>query len=95
MKRVLLSLTLAFAMVLTLGISFNAQAEGPKCFSCGSGSSGACKPGWRCYGLRKACQKKGCKVTGYSSTCSTAANVKKCSTMSYFTGAPLPMSYLR
>lgn len=54
-----------------------ALADG--CYLCGSGSS--CQ---QCrYGssdtsdARKACEKKGCKISGTAS-CSTAANVKVC-----------------
>lgn len=47
------------------------------CLMCSSSSTGACKGARQCVGSRKACRKKGCKITGTSS-CSTAANVKKC-----------------
>lgn len=47
------------------------------CLMCGSGSTGACSGARQCVGTRKACRAKGCKITGTSS-CSTAANVKKC-----------------
>jgi len=47
------------------------------CLMCGSSSSGACAGARQCVGSRKACRKKGCKITGTSS-CSSAANVKKC-----------------
>jgi hypothetical protein len=47
------------------------------CLMCSSSSTGACKGARQCVGTRKACRKKGCKITGTSS-CSTAANVKKC-----------------
>lgn len=56
-----------------------AVADG--CYNCGSGSSSSCN---QCrYGdkdtsdARKACEKKGCKISGTSS-CSSAANVKVC-----------------
>lgn len=52
------------------------------CYNCGSGSAGGCQ---QCpYGAkdtfdaRKACEKRGCKISGTGS-CSSAANVKKCS----------------
>lgn len=47
------------------------------CFMCSRDSSGACSGAQQCAGTRKACRKKGCKITGTSS-CSSAANVKKC-----------------
>jgi hypothetical protein len=47
------------------------------CFMCSSDSSGACSGAQQCRGTRKECRDKGCKITGTSS-CSTAANVKKC-----------------
>jgi hypothetical protein len=97
MKHLLL--TLGVAAMLTFGFaglqSNQANAEKPKCYACGSGSKGACKKGYRCFGTRKSCRAKGCKITGYSSTCSTAANVKKCSDKeSKFFSAQLPMSWL-
>lgn len=54
-----------------------------ECFGCGSGSKYGCvkrkgKSRVVCYGTRKACKKRGCRVTGYSSTCSSASNVQKC-----------------
>lgn len=47
------------------------------CLMCSSSSTGACAGAKQCVGTRKECRKKGCKITGTSS-CSTAANVKKC-----------------
>ncbi|TGL55307.1 hypothetical protein EHQ59_04530 [Leptospira kemamanensis] len=45
------------------------------CFLCGNGSTNGCQ---QCRGNdRKACENKGCKISGTSS-CSTAANVKVC-----------------
>jgi hypothetical protein len=86
MKRIIVSLGLAvlFAMAFTIAGIGSASAEKPKCYACGSGSKAPCSKGYRCFGTRKSCRKKGCRITGYSSTCSTAANVKKCSTRSEF-----------
>ena len=82
MKRIIVNLGLAlmFALTFTLAGVSTAQAEGPKCYACGSGSKAPCSKGYRCFGTRKSGRKKGCRITGYSSTCSTAANVKKCAT---------------
>ncbi|MCG6150027.1 hypothetical protein EHR04_06215 [Leptospira levettii] len=45
------------------------------CFLCGNGSTNGCQ---QCRGKdRKACEEKGCKISGTAS-CSTAANVKVC-----------------
>ncbi|TGN06416.1 hypothetical protein EHR08_09120 [Leptospira bandrabouensis] len=45
------------------------------CFLCGNGSSNGCQ---QCRGNdRKACEAKGCKISGTAS-CSTSANVKVC-----------------
>ncbi len=79
MKRILLfSLVFIFAMsMITL---HRAESGGNLCFLCGSGSSCDQCPspsGSDTSADRKACEAKGCKITGYSS-CSTAANVKKC-----------------
>ncbi len=50
------------------------------CYGCGSGSScNQCRYGAKdTQEARKACQARGCKITGTHS-CSTAANVKSCS----------------
>jgi hypothetical protein len=97
MKRVLVGLSMIFALTLVFGgFSGVASAEKPKCYYCGSGSKSPCSKGYRCFGTRKSCKKKGCRITGYSSTCSTAANVKKCSTkVQFFQMNPLPQSILR
>lgn len=47
------------------------------CYNCGSASKGQCAGANQCTGSRDECQKKGCYITGTSS-CSTAANSKKC-----------------
>ncbi|MDF3818365.1 hypothetical protein P3G55_00555 [Leptospira sp. 96542] len=45
------------------------------CFLCGNGSTNGCQ---QCRGNdRRACENKGCKISGTAS-CSTAANVKVC-----------------
>lgn len=69
--------------VALLGSGFVVKAVASEgCYNCGSGSSGGCQ---QCpYGAkdtgdaRKACEKRGCKISGTGS-CSSAANVKKCS----------------
>ena len=90
-------MTVLAALFVAVGlVAFDAtpaRAENPRCYNCGSGSSGACKPGSQCFGTEKSCRAKGCKTTSYSSTCSTAANVKKCSTVSEFFDAELPVSH--
>ena len=60
-------------------------ARADECYLCGSGSTANCKDYCR-YGktfredtfeARKACEKRGCKVSGTGS-CPTAANYKVC-----------------
>ncbi|MBM9591020.1 hypothetical protein JWG41_11220 [Leptospira sp. 201903075] len=64
--------TISFLLMTVLG-STALMAE--DCFLCGSGSSNGCE---QCRGKdRKACEAKGCKISGTAS-CSTAANVKVC-----------------
>ncbi|TGL75650.1 hypothetical protein [Leptospira jelokensis] len=64
--------TFSFAML----VLFSSTAVfADDCFLCGSGSTNGCQ---QCRGKdRKACEEKGCKISGTSS-CSTAANVKVC-----------------
>lgn len=65
-----LSLLLTLLMMLAAPALF---AE--NCLLCGSGSTNGCQ---QCRGTdRKACEARGCKVSGTAS-CSTAANVKIC-----------------
>lgn len=72
-----------FIIILTVGVSLaflSSIASADLCFLCGSGSScQQCKSpsGKDTSQDRKACENMGCKISGYSS-CSTAANVKKC-----------------
>ncbi|MCB9557928.1 MAG: hypothetical protein H6707_17580 [Deltaproteobacteria bacterium] len=55
------------------------ELEKPRCYYCNSSSTGACKGADQCFGTRKSCGAKGCQgMSGSSSSCSTAANVKKC-----------------
>lgn len=48
------------------------------CFMCARDSTGACAGADECTSSRSECTKQGCKITGTRS-CSSAANVKKCS----------------
>ena len=51
----------------------DAEEVETRCWKCGSGSSGGCDGGDKhCYGERSACQKKGCKITGSTGTCSSS-----------------------
>ncbi len=77
MKKIVL--VAAMALAAFAAVPTVAFADG--CYLCGSGSTNGCK---QCrYGAkdtgdaRKACESKGCKVSGTAS-CSTAANVKVC-----------------
>lgn len=64
--------TISF-MLMTVFASTALVAE--DCFLCGNGSTNGCE---QCRGKdRKACEAKGCKISGTAS-CSTAANVKVC-----------------
>ncbi|MBM9546967.1 hypothetical protein JWG40_08055 [Leptospira sp. 201903074] len=64
--------TISF-MLMTVLASTTLVAE--DCFLCGNGSTNGCE---QCRGKdRKACEAKGCKISGTAS-CSTAANVKVC-----------------
>ncbi|MCU0821127.1 MAG: hypothetical protein MUC95_01480 [Spirochaetes bacterium] len=56
------------------------EASGGLCFLCGSGSTCEQCPspsGKDTWDDRKACEAKGCKVSGYTS-CSGAANINYC-----------------
>lgn len=81
MKKIVLTVsTLAFLSLMALSSIETANAGSGLCFLCGSGSSCQQCPsisGKDTQKDRKACESKGCKITGTSS-CSTAANVKKC-----------------
>lgn len=81
MKKILV--VLAFFIfsigIITLNMQ-NTSADSGFCYLCGSGSSCqqcASGSGKDTQADRKACEQKGCKISGTSS-CSTAANVKKC-----------------
>ena len=51
----------------------DAEQVETRCWKCGSGSSDGCSGGDKhCYGERSACQKKGCKITGSTSNCSSS-----------------------
>lgn len=75
MKKWVLSLTCLFgALFVTAAI--NAEL----CYLCGSGSScEQCPAGGNndTQDARKACENRGCKVSGTTS-CSSAVNIKKC-----------------
>ncbi len=79
-KIILVAFAVSFSfMIFTLN-SNNVTAGPGLCFLCGSGSSCQQCPspsGKDTSNDRKACEKRGCKITGTAS-CSTAANVKKC-----------------
>lgn len=50
-----------------------AGAQEVRCWKCGDGSTDGCSGGDKhCYGERSDCQKKGCKITGSSSKCSSS-----------------------
>lgn len=75
-----LALVLASACALPVLTASAAWADG--CYTCGGGSNDACKDycrysGTDTFAARKACENKGCKVSGTSS-CPTAANYKVC-----------------
>lgn len=64
--------TISFMLMMVLGTTSLVAED---CFLCGNGSSNGCE---QCRGKdRKACEAKGCKISGTAS-CSTAANVKVC-----------------
>jgi hypothetical protein len=75
-----LALGLAAACALPVFSVSAAWADG--CYTCGGGSSDACKDycrysGQDTFAARKTCESKGCKVSGTAS-CPTAANYKVC-----------------
>lgn len=78
MRRFVVALSLAVGSLVTL---LPTAAFADTCVTCGSGSTNGCQqcrmPGGDSSEARKACEKKGCKITGTAS-CSTAANVKVC-----------------
>lgn len=75
MKKLVLSSLFVLGAVFALPSSVRADG----CYLCGSGSPCAqCRYGASdTSDARKACEKKGCKISGTAS-CSTAANVKVC-----------------
>lgn len=69
------------SLFIAAGLAAATPAFADGCYLCGSGSSNGCQ---QCrYGdkdtqdKRKACESRGCKITGTGS-CSSAANVKVC-----------------
>ena len=75
-----LTLVLASACALPALTVSAAWADG--CYTCGGGSASVCKDycrysGQDTFAARKACESKGCKVSGTSS-CPTAANYTVC-----------------
>ena len=93
MKRLLI----ASSFVLSLGLFALPANASDGCYTCGSGSSEACKHYCR-YGssdtsaARKACEAKGCKISGTGS-CPTAVNYKVCSAP--VSSNVIPASWLR
>ncbi len=81
MKKILvISAFLIFSMFMILSTTDTVSAASGLCFSCSSGSSCEQCPspsGKDTQDDRKACENKGCKISGYSS-CSGAANIKYC-----------------
>ena len=81
MKKILLvSLFSIFSMIMVLSSVKSLDASSGLCFLCGSGSSCEQCPspsGNDTQNDRKACENKGCKISGYTS-CSGAANIKYC-----------------
>ncbi len=81
MKKIIVFASLAILSAFLISTSsIRVDAGAGLCYNCGSGSSCDQCPsasGKDTFDDRKSCEKKGCKVTGTSS-CSTAANVKKC-----------------
>lgn len=77
MRKLLLAVSLVVSGIVTLPST--AAADG--CYLCGSGSASSCQQcrygGSDTQDARKACEKKGCKISGTAS-CSSAANVKVC-----------------
>lgn len=72
---------LLIAACLVPGLA-TTSARADNCYLCGSGSSPQCKDYCRYNGpdtfaARKACEAKGCKVSGTGS-CPTAVNYKVC-----------------
>jgi hypothetical protein len=79
MKKLLVVLAVIM-FSFSLVIISQSQADSGFCFMCGSGSPCQyCKSasGKDTSADRKACESKGCKITGTAS-CPTAANVKVC-----------------
>lgn len=74
----ILMAVMAFSVMSLAGA---AQVWADGCYLCGSGSSNGCQQckysGSDSFDQRKACEKKGCKVSGTGS-CSSASNVKVC-----------------
>lgn len=75
MKKWILSL-----VCLSGALFFTTAVNAELCYMCGSGSScEQCSAGGNddSQDARKACERRGCKISGTTS-CSSAANVKKC-----------------
>ena len=53
--------------------STDAEPVETRCWKCSKDSGGSCGGGDKhCYGERSACSKKGCKITGSTSECSSS-----------------------
>ncbi len=68
------------AVVIALCFFSPLVASAEDCLLCGSDSTGACDGASQCRGTREHCREIGCKISGTGS-CSTAANVKICSSV--------------
>ena len=81
MKKIFLGIGLfLLSAFMILSTTDKVSADSGLCFLCGSGSSCEQCPspsGKDTWDDRHKCESKGCKVSGTTS-CSTAANVKKC-----------------
>jgi hypothetical protein len=78
--KIVFQIFLATALAFGLGFIAPTAIKADGCYMCASGSScgNQCRYGSSdTQDARKACEKRGCKITGTTS-CSTAANVKVC-----------------
>lgn len=75
LKRLLF--VIVICLTLGLGVSI---ASADDCLMCAKDSTDKCAEHQQCRGTRAHCRSIGCKITGTSS-CSTAANVKICSSV--------------
>ena len=76
------TLALVFGAACALPGLMATPAWADGCYTCGGGSSDACKDycrysGQDTFAARKSCESKGCKVGG-TAACPTAVNAKVC-----------------